>query len=73
VSATLRWTDRNDDLDLTLFRQGENSVPIVSSRGVSQPERIDSVVEGEDVYELRVTYSDGDTIANFTLTYSHPS
>jgi carboxypeptidase family protein len=65
LDATLTWTG-TADLDLSLFRSG-SSTPIARSTGVSGTEHVSAVLAGGSVYELRVTYYDGATIANYML------
>jgi carboxypeptidase family protein len=73
VSATLTWVCANGaDLDLTLFKTGEQR-PIARSNGSGAgPEQVTAVVSGGSTYEFRMTWAAGSGSAQYVLEVSYP-
>jgi predicted phage tail protein len=71
MEAVLRWGNENTDLDLDLYR---GSTRLATSGAViGTEERISSVVQAGQTYQLRIYYWRGSTIENFTLTLRRPN
>lgn len=71
LDAELRWSNRDNDLDLDLYQDGTR---IATSGGVvTTQERITTTVRAGLAYQLRVYYWRGATIEHFTLTVRRPS
>lgn len=71
IDGQLEWTGGCNDLDLGLWSSG-GSQPIAKSDGVTGREHVSANVPGGG-YEFRITYYDGCTIANYTLTVERPN
>jgi hypothetical protein len=70
LTATLTWSNRDNDLDLELWR---GTTQIAESTGVSAQEQVSSTVTAGSAYELRAVYYGGSTIQNFELRVTRPN